>query len=324
MPLANEFSIIERYFKVKAQSSSRTDVIQSIGDDCAIVQPRSGYQLVFSMDTLIEGVHFPHNTSPANIATKALAVNLSDLAAMGAEPAWFTLALSLPENNQPWLEVFSSALLEMANRYNIQLIGGDTTRSPTLSITIQVHGYVKDRALLRSTAKVNDYIAVTGELGAAAMGLQLELYPEHNVKLSELHKEKALAALHRPVPQIEMGMSLTHYSRCAIDISDGLYADLGHILEQSQCAGILNLDKLPLAGCLQNLSKDEAYKIALTGGDDYQLCFTLSEKALEEIKKQDFEFSVIGCITNGRGLSLLENNRPYQLGNQKSGYDHFI
>jgi len=167
---------------------------------------------------------------------------------------------------------------------------------------------------------------VTGSLGAAALGLKLELHPEQISGLAKPHQEQALAALHRPQPCIKAGLIIQKYSTCAIDISDGLYADLGHILEQSQCGAIVDVEKIPLAECLQDISKDDAYKMALTGGDDYQLCFTLSESAMQELLKQnsDLDFSIIGRITAARSLILRENNEPYRgLKNKKSGYDHF-
>lgn len=326
MPSTNEFSIIEHYFQAKSQAISRTDVLRGIGDDCAIVEPQPGKRLVFSMDTLIEGVHFPQQTAPHLIASKALAANISDLAAMGAEPAWFTLALSLPEVEEEWLEAFSTALFELADRFRIQLLGGDTTRSPTLSITIQVHGYVPEQALLREGARVGDLIGVTGKLGAAALGLQLELATQE-YPLSPAQREQALAALHSPEPQIAAGqLLLTYGCRCAIDISDGLCADLGHILTQSGCGGIIHVEKLPLADCLTPLPQDKALKMALTGGDDYQLCFTLAQADYQRLKEEQnlSELSIIGEIVTGEGLQLMQNNQTYHgLNTTTKGYNHF-
>lgn len=326
MAAANEFSIIDRYFQQKSLQTEHNDVLLSIGDDCAVVQPKPGYKLVFSIDTLIAGVHFPHHSAPEQIATKALAANLSDLAAMGAEPAWFTLAISLTENDPDWLERFSTTLLEMANDYDIQLVGGDTTRSSVLTITIQVHGYVKGEPLLRSSAKEGDLVAVTGKLGAAALGLQIALNPEHYHQLSEQARRQALAALHHPIPQLKAATSLNQYCNCAIDISDGLCADIGHILEQSNCAARIDVEQIPLADCLREIPYHQGLKMALTGGDDYQLCFTLSKAARDQLKDKypDLDFTVIGGICSGQGLQLMINNKPYQLmDDDKKGYNHF-
>jgi len=326
MAKANEFSIIDRYFQQKSLRTQHQDVLLSIGDDCAVVQPKPDSKLVFSIDTLIAGVHFPLDSSPEQIASKALAANLSDLAAMGAEPAWFTLALSLTESNPNWLERFSNTLLDMANDYGIQLVGGDTTRSTVLTITIQVHGYIKGEPLLRSNARVGDLIAVTGKLGSAALGLQIALNPESFSHFSEHHRTQALSALHHPNPQLKVGTILQNYSRCAIDISDGLCADIGHILEQSGCAARVDVEQIPLADCLQSIPQHQALKMALTGGDDYQLCFTLTETAYQELKDEypKLDFTIIGRICSGQGLQLMANDNPYELiAKDEKGYNHF-
>ena len=248
----DEFSLIKQFFNQQVLTS---DIVLSVGDDCAIVAPIPAQQLFFSTDTLISEVHFPSNTCAADIATKALAVNLSDLAAMGAKPAWFTLVLALPQwVDENWLQEFSSSLYALANQYQISLIGGDTCRSEQLAITIQVHGYGnKENALLRSKAYENDLIVVTGVLGAAALGLQLIQGKIANSSFSEQQQKEAIQALNCPQPRIEFGQIIKQYSFCAIDISDGLLADLGHIMQQSGCGASLNLEQIPIADCLSHL-----------------------------------------------------------------------
>jgi len=329
----SEFQLIQSYFSDPEQVS-RPDLILGIGDDCAIVAPREQSNLAFSIDTLISGVHFPHDTPPDAIAYKALAVNLSDLAAMGAEPAWFTLSLTLPEINpnisrEAWLEKFSQALFSLAREHNIQLIGGDTTRGP-LSVTIQVSGYVsKDGGMKRAGAKVNDLIVVSGALGAAAMGLDISLKQNEAqyACLSEQQKQQALDALNYPKARVAEGLSLQNIAHSAVDLSDGLISDLGHILKASDVGAELALEKLPLAASLACLDKQSAWEKALTGGDDYELCFTLAEEDWPEVKKKHPNFIAIGIIIAQKELRLLEANgqgsarQEYKV--HTRGYDHF-
>ncbi|MFK5986362.1 MAG: thiamine-phosphate kinase [Pseudomonadota bacterium] len=336
--MKNEFDIIEQYFNCQLLTSQRIDIIKSIGDDCAIIKPEAGKFLVLSTDTLIEGVHFPKNTSAKDIAYKALAVNLSDLAAMGAKPAWFTLALTLTDSiDESWINDFSQQLHALANDYAIILVGGDTTRATTLSITIQVHGYIEQQAMLRSNAKMGDIILLSGEIGAAALGLKIALndYSPDWPEISKSDKQQALKALNRPQPEIKKGLIAVQYSQSAIDISDGLLADLGHILKQSQCAAQIYLDKIPLAGCLQSLDKNKAFLLALTGGDDYKLCITMSTVAWQKFQKDKPEiaqtgFYPIGKIYSGHGITLLDASQQNimeldgtKLENLSQGYNHF-
>ena len=329
----SEFQLIQSYFSDPEQVS-RPDLILGIGDDCAIVAPREQANLAFSIDTLISGVHFPHDTPPDAVAYKALAVNLSDLAAMGAEPAWFTLSLTLPEVNhnmprEAWLEKFSQALFSLAREHNIQLIGGDTTRGP-LSITIQVSGYLsKHSGMKRAGAKVNDLIVVSGALGAAAMGLDIALQQNEAqyACLSEQEKQQALDALNYPKARVEEGLSLQNIAHSAVDLSDGLISDLGHILKASDVGAELALEKLPLAASLACLDKQSAWEKALSGGDDYELCFTLAEEDWPEVNKKHPKFVVIGIITAQKGLRLLAADgqgsvrQEYKI--HTRGYDHF-
>ncbi len=325
----SEFKIIQSYFSDPEQEN-RSDVILGIGDDCAIVAPRETSQLAFSIDTLISGVHFPHNTPADAIAYKALAVNLSDLAAMGAEPAWFTLSLTLPEelSQNNWLNEFSQSLFSLARQYHINLIGGDTTHGP-LSITIQVAGYVEaDVAIKRSGAKVGDVIVVTGALGAAAMGLDIALQQsaDNYICLSDTAKQSALNALNYPKARVVEGLNLRGIAHAALDLSDGLYADLGHILKASNVAAQLQLEMLPLSATLSYLNQEAAWEKALTGGDDYELCFTLSKDDWSQVSKKNPQYTAIGHIISQQqdknNLRLLKTNGE-ELVLHSRGYDHF-
>ncbi len=329
----SEFQLIQKYFldPQDIDITQRDDVLLGIGDDCAIVQPKPGKQIVFSLDTLNSGVHFPHNTSADAIAHKALTVNLSDLAAMGAQPNWFTLGLSLPGadhwstlKRQQWLDDFSSSLFSLAKTHNIQLIGGDTTHGP-LSISIQICGYIEsDKALLRSNAQCDDIIVVTGALGAASLGLDIALqqnshYYEH---LSNEKKQIALDALNYPQAKVSEALLLSNHAHAAIDISDGLIADLGHILKASQCGATLYLEKIPLSPVLSSLPKKIAWQKALSGGDEYQLCFCISQQKWQAIKNQLPDSVEIGYINNSLKLTVLtEDGQDYLI--NSDGYNHF-
>src|SRR5579872_141773 len=238
--MMNEFDIIKKFFQ--RQSLHRKDVILGSGDDCALLKMPEDQLLAVSMDTLISGVHFPKDLSAYEIGYKSLAVNLSDLAAMGAIPAWFTCGLSLPDFDENWCKEFSRGLFDLANQYHIELIGGDLTRSKILSITIQAHGFVpKELALRRDGAKIGDKIYISGKLGHAI----LKNY------------------YHRPEPRINLGLALRGKAHSCIDISDGLIADLSHILESSKLGASIYMDKIPVV-----------HQDALISGDDYELCFT--------------------------------------------------
>lgn len=341
--MKNEFDIIERYFNSnpfndkqlneRQLNSERSDIIKGIGDDCAILKPEVGKLLVLSIDTLISGVHFPQQTCAKDIAAKALAVNLSDLAAMGARPAWFTLALTLTDDcSNHWLADFSQQLHFIANKYAITLVGGDTTRGKILTITIQVHGYVEQQPMLRSNAKVNDIILLSGELGGAALGLKLAI-GDQSIDVSQLSnddKKQALSLLNTPVPEIEKGLLIAQYSQCAIDISDGLLADLGHVLEQSQCAAIIKTETIPISSCLKSIEKNESLLMALTGGDDYKLCVTLPRQSWIKLQQDlggeyNTGFYPIGQIVEGQGISFTGSSlNKIELENSSIGYNHFI
>ena len=329
--MLNEFDIIKHYFKRHYNySSHRKDVILGIGDDAALLAPPPGHILVTSMDTLITGVHFPVDTSPEDIGYKALAVSLSDLASMGADPAWIMLALSIPEENTKWLEGFCQGFFELSDQYGLELVGGDTTRG-SLSISTQVMGFVPpDQAILRSTAQVGDKIFVTGTLGGAGLGLfatlnKVTIIPDNNLK-SCLHK------LNRPQARVTVGKALRGIASSMIDISDGLLADLGHIIKSSGVGAVVYLQDLPLDTVLKNtMSLEKAYSLALSSGDDYELCFTVPKERCEELAKifanLNCPYSCIGSIEKkeietGQGARVLDQAGKL-FNNKYTGYQHF-
>ncbi len=270
-----EFDVIARYFS--QDFPKRADVTLEIGDDAALCSMPPDMQLAIAIDTLVEGVHFPTMTRPEDIGYKALAVNLSDLAAMGATPAWMTLALTCPQVDEVWLTKFSAGLRELAKIAQISLIGGDTTSGP-LTITVQVTGFVPPYAALqRRGAQPGDGIYVTGTLGDAGLGLaslqKRIVLPRPVLKFVE-------SRLNRPTPRLHEGQALQRIANSAIDISDGLAADLGHILSASAVGASLQLENLPLSSALRDyLSPESAWNFALSAGDDYELCFTVPAKS---------------------------------------------
>ncbi len=317
----SEFDIIQRYFNWQQVSDS---VQIGIGDDAAVLNlpHQQNQQLVVSVDTFIEGVHFPENTPADAIGHKALAVNLSDLAAMGAKPAWFTLALTLPEFNPTWLKNFSAGLKALANQHYIALIGGDTTRGK-LSITIQVMGLIKSgKALLRNDAKPKDKIYITGNLGDAAIGLAI-IQNRLDQSLSQSASQFCQQALNYPQPQNTLSQIIKPYANACIDISDGLLQDLGHILKASQVGAQLDLDMIPLSKSALELGHKQALPYALSGGDDYQLLFTVAKEneksLLEVVAKANQTIFCIGEVNNNH------NQITDYSGNiiTTAGYQHF-
>lgn len=318
-----EFELIARYFD--RVTSSRRDVEKGIGDDCALLTLPEKQTLAISTDTLVEGVHFLRDIHPSDLGYKALAVNLSDLAAMGADPAWLTLALTLPEVNEAWLKDFSDSLFELLDYYDMQLVGGDTTRGP-LSLTLGIHGLVpQGRALKRSGARPGDWIYVTGTLGDSAAGLALL---QHHRKINDPVAHEALIKRHlRPMPRILQGQALRDLATSAIDLSDGLISDLRHILKASECGARLNLDALPLSAVMkQHFEPDQALRWALSGGEDYELCFTVPEinrGALDvALGHYGVPFTCIGQMApQSDGLVLLQSGKPVE--SDLKGFDHF-
>lgn len=317
-----EFDLIKRYFSRK---NLQNGVSLSVGDDCAITSIPSGYQLAITTDTLVEGTHFLPSISPADLAYKSVAVNLSDLAAMGATPTWMSLALTLPEIKEAWLAEFSQSLFAILDRYGVSLIGGDTTKGP-LSITLTAQGFLpKNQGLFRHQAKVGDWIFVSGFLGDSAAGLDLLL---QNRKIENESDRYFIQRHLHPTPRVELGLALRSFSCCALDISDGLLADLEHILERSQVGAEIYLENLPLSHhlCTQ-YEQTQAEKFALTGGEDYELCFTVSEEKREEmeqvLRSQGIKVTRIGQILPATsGLNLLKNGKKMALPTH-IGFDHF-
>lgn len=263
-----EFELIDRYFACIGQAEG---VVLGIGDDGAVLDIPPGQQLVAVMDTLVAGVHFPPDTDPFDIGYRALAVNLSDLAAMGAQPRWFTLALTLPDNDGTWLAAFAAGLSQLALQYGLALVGGDTTRGP-LTVTVQAEGLVPaGQALRRSGARPGDAIFVTGTPGDAAAGLAV-----HQGRLPAGEGAACLRErFFHPQPRVAIGLQLRGRATACIDVSDGLLQDLEHVLRRSGGLGArINLAAIPLSPALREVAGDEALGLALGGGDDYELCFT--------------------------------------------------
>ena len=304
----DEFEIIRRYFN---RDTPMDGVVTGIGDDGAVLSADSTKQQVQVIDTLVAGVHFPTTTNAADIAFRAVAVNLSDIAAMGATPRWMTLALTLDSADEQWLDDFAAGLFAAADAHNVALVGGDTTRGPVVTVTVSITGEVEHgAALLRSGAQTGDAIFVTGTLGDAAAGLQL---------LQDGQPEAHLTARFlRPTPRIDTAQVLSGIATAAIDISDGLVGDLSKLLKASGVGGEIEVEKLPLSQALQSRFDTTAQRqFALFGGDDYELCFTASKSDLGEIEG----ITQIGRVTGEPGLVGLGNGDIVELSD--SGYRHF-
>ena len=315
-----EFDLIAR---IHERCKSRGDVLLGIGDDAALLQVPPGQALCVSMDTLIAGVHFPPESAASDVGWKALAVNLSDLAAMGAKPLWATLALSLPTSDERWLEGFLDGFFELAEREGVALVGGDTTRGP-MSMTVTIHGtVVPEHALRRDAARVGDVIAVSGTLGDAAAGLRALQQNSTAYQWPELR-----GRLDRPTPRLALGCHLAGRAHAAIDISDGLLADLGHTLVASRVGASLQLDALPTSEALRKAMPDavQRHPLQYQGGDDYELLFTLSEtewRSLQtEAQRQRWQVTAIGRVEAARGLRLFLSGQVVELPT-RAGWDHF-
>lgn len=320
-----EFDLIDAFFKPLSIGLPEGDL--GIGDDGAVLTVPEGHQLVVVTDTLVSGVHFPVDTAPYDIAWKALAVNLSDLAAMGAVPGNFSLALTLPSSDAAWLKDFSEGLKAVSQRFDVPLIGGDTTKGP-LTITVSANGWVpKQQAILRSGAQLGDLICVTNTIGDGALGLKLALNQLNDCfdksALSEQEKDFLLAALNRPVPQLEIAADLRGLANSAIDISDGLLADLGHILERSNGMNLssatvlgaeIELENLPLSAALKAyIDSSKEWSLPLIGGDDYQLCMTVPEAKFSLLKSKlaakGVSLTGVGRVTKASGIQCLQNGQ---------------
>ncbi|WP_180117763.1 thiamine-phosphate kinase [Acinetobacter sp. YH12096] len=302
-----EFSIIDTYFN--RHSSSAVDL--GVGDDSALLTPPPQQQLVICADTLVAGRHFPLDTNPHAIGWKSVAVNLSDIAAMGAKPHSILLALSLPQIDHEWLKDFSQGLYDCCDQFGVSLIGGDTTQSPHLTISVTALGWVDiGKAVTRSGAQVGDFICVSGQVGDAAYGLQHLGHP--------LQKR-----LDYPTPRCQLGQQLKGLAHSMIDVSDGLAQDLGHILHASKVGAEIELDQLPIDDHVKQLQQESQWQYALAGGDDYELCFTISPQNYQKILqlKLDVNISKIGQVTPNLGIRY--NNHGVDQVIKFKGYQHF-
>jgi thiamine-monophosphate kinase len=334
-----EFELIDR---IRARATTRDDVLLGIGDDAALLRVPPDRALVVATDTLNAGVHFPDGTDAADIGWKALAVNLSDLAAMGAQPAWCTLSLSLPRADPAWLDGFLDGFLELAARHRVALVGGDTTRGP-LSVCVTAHGLVEpDRALRRDGARAGDEVWVTGTLGDAAAALALlrqatavlapvcEAAPL--LPAATAPRPSAQSALRtrldRPEPRVAAGLALAGLAHAAIDVSDGLLADLGHIARASAVAVEVEIAALPCSDALAAAVPDDGHRWTLqaTGGDDYELCFTAAPASHQTVRAALADAGVAGTVigrcTEGAGVrACLADGSAWSP--PRSGHEHF-
>lgn len=302
-----EFSIIDTYFN--RQHGSSVDL--GVGDDSAVLTPRPQQQLVICADTLVAGRHFPLDTDPHAIGWKSVAVNLSDIAAMGATPHSILLALSLPQIDHDWLKAFSQGLYDCCDQFGVRLIGGDTTQSPHLTLSVTALGWIDTgQAITRAGAQPGDYICVSGTVGDAAFGLK---HPGHALQ----------QRLDYPTPRCELGQQLKGLASSMIDVSDGLAQDLGHILKASKVGATLDLDLLPLSDTLRHLPDTQRWQYALAGGDDYELCFSISPQHFEQLLQQPLNVRVtkIGQIHAAPELHFVQNGVDHSL--QFQGYQHF-
>jgi len=316
-----EFDLIRNYFT--EQAVKRKDVILGIGDDCALLAPAEQQHIAVTTDTLVSGVHFPVNTDPKAIGHKAVAVNLSDLAAMGAEPTWLSLALTLPEVDQNWVSEFCAGVFELCEFYNVQLVGGDTTQGP-LSITITAQGLIPiGKSINRNSAKAGDWLYVTGELGDAALAL---LHLQGVEKVDDVFKADVFKQLDYPKPRVLVGQALRNYATSAIDLSDGLISDLTHICEASKVGANINLESLPISSIMhETLGQEKAIKLALTGGDDYELLFSVPEdnKVGMETALANINVPVtcIGQLNGSDKITTTLNGEPVNF--EHKGFEHF-
>lgn len=317
-----EFDLIGRYFN--SGGHQRKDVVVGIGDDCAVTLVPENQQLAITTDTLIGGIHFLMDSPAKSVAYKAVAVNLSDLAAMGAEPAWISLSLSLPEVEENWLEDFAAGLYELTRFYSVQLIGGDTVRGP-MSMTITAQGFVPPGSQLRrNQAKPGDWVYVTGSLGDAGAGLDIL---KGDLDAAGEAREFLIKRHLYPTPRVAAGTALRRIANSCIDVSDGLLSDLLHILNASKCGATVHVDRLPLSRGMQDtVDTEKAIEYALSAGDDYELIFTVSEEQkgnLEtSLSSTNVKTTCIGQLTGQSGQIELKNKGERYNLPEKFGFEH--
>jgi thiamine-monophosphate kinase len=317
--LSSEFDLIARHFTKPAANA-----VLGVGDDCALVDVTNGMDLAVSTDTMVSGTHFFPDVDPENLGHKTLAVNLSDIAAMGAMPYWAMLALTLPSVDHPWLAAFAKGFFDLAAEYNVSLIGGDTTRGP-LTITVTIMGQVPTGAALRRNgAKAGNDIWVSGNVGDAALAVA---HRHGKLVLSERDYREAVMRLYEPTPRVALGQALRGMATSAIDISDGLIADLGHICRLSGVGATVELGSIPVSEIgARHFNDDAGITAIVAGGDDYELCFTAPANARESIEELTDVLGVpltrIGQVKRGKGVSLLgADGKPVKIDGR--GYDHF-
>ncbi|HEY8101785.1 MAG TPA: thiamine-phosphate kinase [Burkholderiaceae bacterium] len=322
--MLSEFDLIAQFFTRPSAHDHHADrVALGIGDDCALLTPSAGMQLAISCDMLVEGRHFFARADPTQLGHKSLAVNLSDLAAMGAKPLAFTLALALPEANPAWLAPFAQGLFAIADQYDCALIGGDTTKGP-LNICITIFGELPaGKALRRSAAQAGDDIWISGTLGDARLALAAY---NNEIALDAATQSSAAIRLHTPTPRIALGLALRGIAHAAIDISDGLIGDLGHILKASRLGATLDVDALPAGPMLEMQSPDIQRRFTLAGGDDYELCFTATatqrDAILAAAQSAGTPVTRVGTVETSPGLRLIDAaGKPLDL--QLTSFDHF-
>jgi len=321
----SEFSIINQYFN--SRSIQRDDVSVGIGDDAAVTNVPAGTQLVSAVDTLVYGVHFPEQTPAFDIGYKSLAVNLSDLAAMGAKPVWAMLAITMPRADEAWVKQFCDGFFQLAEKHKVQLIGGDTTQGP-LTITVQVMGLVPTgKAILRSGAQPGEIIFVSGTLGDAAVALYgLDKLQDEDKRKYSSAIDGVVNRLRQPSPRVELGTGIRDIATSAVDVSDGLVADLGHVLEASGVGATLFRERIPVSDYMKAIDiSGNSLHWALHGGDDYELCFTAAEnncKKIEDIARRlNISVTKIGVIEQQKKIRLHDKNVCTDL--SPLGYEHF-
>ena len=304
----DEFELIRRFFD---RGDAAPGIVTGIGDDGAVLDPSPGMEQVQVIDTLVEGVHFPADTDASDIGYRVVAVNLSDIAAMGARPRWMTLALTLPPKDEQWVEDFANGLFAAASEFDVALVGGDTTSGDIVVATVHMTGEVTaGSASLRSGARVGDTIFVSGTCGDAAAGLELSQRDMSDAFLAQRFL--------RPRPRVELGAQLVARASAVIDVSDGLVGDLRKLLEASGVGGEIHVDRVPLSTALtEHFDSDEALQFALTGGDDYELCFTAADDDVAGIDG----IAAIGTVVAGADLVCLRNGEIVEY--DDSGYRHF-
>ncbi|MCE3251523.1 MAG: thiamine-phosphate kinase [Cellvibrio sp.] len=321
--MPSEFQLIQQFFQREQAEQPAAGVLLGIGDDCALLQIPEGKQLAVSVDTLVADVHFPADAEPELIAERALRTNLSDLAAMGADPLWFTLALTLPDADEEWLRSFSRGLFKCAREYGIALVGGDTTSGP-LSITMQVMGATQpQQTLRRDGANIGDFILVTHFVGDGAAALSA-------IQNTHVFADEYAAYLqqrfYRPIPRLHESRLIREIASSALDISDGLVADLQHICDASDLGAVIDVENLPLSPAVKSLNNDsQAYQWALGGGDDYELCFTVPPEKMADIAmliaQGKLQATVVGEMIAGSNVICEYEGEPFELA--KTGYQHF-